>query len=788
MSALDRKLIRDLIHLRGQVIAIAMVVACGIAAFIALRSVYYSLLVSQKTYYEQYRLADVFAGLKRAPESLAARIGDIPGVASVQTRVVAEATLDISGLDEPARGKIVSIPELRAPMLNDLYLVRGRYVEPERFDQVIISQAFATANNLHPGDTLSAIINGRWQKLNIVGEALSPEYIYEIRSGDIFPDNRRYGVLWMSRKALASAYDMDGAFNDVAISLRREGKEAEVIERLDNLLGSFGSFGAYGRGDQQSHYYVSNEIDELQFTSTFIPGIFLAVTAFLIHLVLTRLVATQRDQIAVLKAFGYISSSIGFHYLKMALAAIFGGVVIGIGVGIYFGTELTALYANFFRFPVFLYEAGPQLIASAVFISFIAAILGALVAVWQAVRLPPAEAMRPEPPTRFRAGFIEQLGIYRFLSPASRIILRNLERHPAKAFLSILGISLSVSLLVVGFFLYYDTINRVINIQFNQVQREDVFVVFNEPRPARARYDLAHLPGVIRVETFRAVPVRLRLGHRRRRLALFGMESGSDLRRIVTPDFNAYKLPPEGLVLTAELAELLGAKVGDQITVEVLEGKRPIRQVTLAGTVDDLIGLSAYMEVTALNNLMREGETISGAFLMTDSREQSKLYSLLKKMPTVSGVNVPAVALDSFNQTMARTMGTMTAFLIFFSCVIAFGMVYNGARIALSERGRELASLRVLGFTRREISVMLLGEQAILTMIAIPLGCLMGYGLSALITKAIDTEMIRLPLVVSSRTYIWAFLVIAIAALISGLLVARRLRRLNLIEVLKTRE
>jgi putative ABC transport system permease protein len=788
MHTLNRKLIRDLLHLRGQVMAIALVVACGIAAFVSMRSNYYSLMASQAAYYAEYRFAQVFANLKRAPDWLAAHISEIPGVAAVQTRIVAEVTLDVEGLDEPARGRIISIPEHRTPMLNDLYLVRGRYVEPGRGDEVIVSSAFAGANRLDPGDTIEAVINGRWQRLRIVGEALSPEYVYEIRAGDLFPDNRRYGVMWMSREALAPAFEMKGAFNDVALALTRDADEAAVIERLDALLAKYGGLGAYGRKDQPSDYFVSNEIDELRFTSTLIPAIFLGVTAFLIHLSLSRLVATQRDQIAVLKAFGYRNAAVGFHYLKMAMAAVLGGVALGVGVGVYFGGQLTELYSQYFRFPVFLYEAGPSLLGAALLISFVSAGFGAMMAVWRAVKLPPAEAMRPEPPARFRAGFIENLGLHRLLSPATRIIVRNLERRPIKAFLSMFGIALSVSLLVVGFFLYYDAIDRVIDVQFNHAQREDVFVVFNEPRPARARHDLAALPGVMRVETFRAAPARLRYGHRSRRMALMGMESGADLRRIVTIDYRPYTLPPDGLVLTTDLAVALGAKPGDRLTVEVLEGARPAHQVTLAGAVDDPVGLSAYIEVHALNRMMREGETISGAFLMVDSLAQSELYSQLKRMPVISGVNVPAAALASFNETMARMLGVSTAILIFFSCIIAFGMVYNGARIALSERGRELASLRVLGFTQREIAVMLLGEQAILTIIAIPFGWLMGYGLSALITQAIDNEMIRLPLTVSGRTYLWALGVIAGAALLSGLLVARRLQRLDLIEVLKTRE
>jgi putative ABC transport system permease protein len=354
--------------------------------------------------------------------------------------------------------------------------------------------------------------------------------------------------------------------------------------------------------------------------------------------------------------------------------------------------------------------------------------------------------------------------------------------------ISIFGISLAVGLLVVGFFLYFDTIGRIIEVQFYQVQREDVSVAFHEPRPAGVKYDLAHLPGVIRVEPYRAVPAELRFQHRTRRIALLGLESAADLRRIVTKDSQSVKLPPDGLLLTTQLAEILGVESGQSITVEVLEGARPVRKVAVMGTVAELIGLSAYMDLRALNRLMEEGQSSSGAFLMVDSLRIPELYAQLKQTPAVSAVSIPEVALASFNQTIARTMNVSTAILIGFAVIIAFGMVYNGARIALSERGHELASLRVLGFTRGEIGFMLLGEQAILTSIAIPVGFALGYGIAGLITVAIDTELIRFPLFISARSYVVAFLVIAASAFLSGFLVRWRLRRLDLVAVLKTRE
>jgi putative ABC transport system permease protein len=788
MATLNKKLIRDVIHLRGQVVAITLVVACGVASFVAMRSTYNSLLTSQQSYYETYRFAEIFAQLKRAPDSITTRLSEIPGVGEAEFRVVADVTLDVPGLDEPAKGRIVSIPELRRTMLNDLYLKEGRYLEAGRRDEVLISGAFATANGLKPGSSLSAVINGKWQKLQIVGVALSPEYVYEIRSGEMFPDNRRSGVLWMSREALGPAFNMKGAFNDVALTLAAGAVEADVIQRLDDLLASYGGLGAYNRGDQVSHHFLSNEIAELQVTGTLIPAIFLAVTAFLIHLVLSRMVTTQRQEIAVLKAFGYGNYSIGFHYLKLALVVVLGGVALGIGVGWYFGIKITALYMEFFRFPVLRYQPGATVIISAVLISLGSAAIGALGAVRRAVGLPPAEAMRPEPPARFRVGFIERLGVHRLVSTSVRIILRNLERRPAKAMMSIFGIALAVSLLVVGFFLYFDTIGRIIEVQFNEVQREDVSVAFHEPRPASVKYDLAHLPGVIRVESYRAVPARLRFAHRTRRTVLLGLQSSADLRQIVAKDFQSVTLPPDGLVLTTKLAELLGVKPGQTITVEVLEGSRPVRSVALMATVDELVGLSAYMDLQALNRLMQEGQTSSGAFLMVESPRIPDLYAQLKQTPAVSAVSIPEVALASFNDTIARTINVSTVILIGFAVIIAFGMVYNGARIALSERGHELASLRVLGFTRGEIGFMLLGEQAILTLIAIPVGFALGYGIAGLITVAIDTELIRFPLFISARTYTLAFLVVAGSALLSGYLVLWRLRHLDLVAVLKTRE
>ena len=787
MTPLNQKLVRDLLHLRGQVIAVALVVACGIATYVTMRSSYESLVASRAMYYEAYRFADVFAYLKRAPESIAAEIQNIPGVATTQTRVVLEVTLDVPGLDEPATARLVSIPERKTPILNDIYIRQGRYVEPGTRDEVLVSEAFAEANQLQVGNSLGAVINGRWERLRIVGIALSPEYVHEIRAADVFPDRRRFGVLWMSRDALGPAFDMEGAFNNVTLSLSPGSRQAEVIERLDGLLERYGGLGAYGRDEQESHRFLADEIEQDRITGIIIPSIFLGVAAFLIHMVLSRLVATQRDQIAVLKAFGYGNLAVGIHYLKFALVGVLCGTVPGSVLGGWFGIQLAEVYKQFFRFPVLKYEVGLETAGLAIAISAGAGFLGAILAVRRVVALPPAEAMRPEPPANFRPGLLERIGLQKLLSPAVRMIVRNIERRKWKAALSILGIALAVAVLVVGRY-SFDALDYIIEVHFRTAQREDATITFNNPLTSRARFAAAHLPGVLRAETFRTVPVRLRFEHRSKRVAILGTRPDGKLRVLLDRQLQKVDLPPEGLMLSSKLAEVLGAHPGDTITVEVLEGARPVREVPLVRLVDEWIGLSAYMDAGALNRLMREGETVSGAYLAVDPRYEKQLYSLIKRTPAVAGTAFREKMLASFLETIAKSLTISTTVLIVFACIIAFAMVYNSARVALSERGHELASLRVLGFTRAEVSLMLLGEQALLTLAAMPLGFGIGVGICVLLVEVMDTELYRMPLVISGETYAFTFLVIAAAVGLSGLLILRRLYNLDLVEVLKTRE
>ncbi len=787
MRALDRKLIRDLRSMKGQAFAIAMVVAGGVATYILSASVLDSLKRTQALFYEEYQFADVFAALKRAPESLRERIEQIPGVQFVQTRVDAPANLELENYSEPVSALIVSIPDGRQPELNRLYFRRGRLPEAGREQEVAISEAFAAAHGIEPGTTLAATINGRRRKLEVVGIVLTPEFVYQLQPGSIIPDFKSYGILWMGRKALEAAFNMEGAFNEVALRLERGARAEDVVMRLDPILAPYGGLGAHGRADQVSHKYLSEEFRSLGMMARVFPAIFLGVAAFLLNVVLTRLMTIQRGQIAILKAFGYGNITLAAHYLKLTALIVMLGVAIGIAGGAWMGRGMSRLYMEFYRFPYLQYTLRPAVAATGALISLAAAMLGTLHAVVRAALEPPAVAMQPAPPGRYRVSVAERLGIARRITQPARMIVRNLERRPLKAALSVLGVALSCGILVMGGF-WNDSVDYLAYVQFKQAQRDDLTVTFVEPASRRALFSLTSLPGVQYAEPFRSVPARLRFEHRMYRTAVQGLEPEGELRRLLDRNLNRVGLPPDGVVLTDYLAKILGIRPGDLLTVETLEGNRAVRQAPVVGVVNEYVGASAYMDRRALNRMMREGDAVSGAFLTADPAWLPRIFQELKDMPRVAGTAVRRRMLESFYETMTKQMLTFAFFNTLLAATIAVGVVYNTARIALSERSRELASLRVLGYTRGEISFILLGELAVIILTAIPFGLWIGWALASWMAASLQTDLFRIPLKLTPWTCAFAATVVLVSAVLSSLLVRRKLDHLDLVEALKTKE
>lgn len=780
-------MIRDLNNMRAMVFVIALMIVSGIATFVTLLSTLDSLKSTQQAYYHDYYFSNVFASLKRAPNGVVSRIREIPGINRVEARIFAGANLEISGFDETIRALFISLPDEGRPLLNRLYLRSGRRPAPYSSDEAVVGDAFAEAHHLKVGDRMTAVINGHQKVIRVVGIGLSPEFIYQANPGSIIPDFERFAILWIGRNSLEAAYDMQGAFNNVTASLTYHANEAEVIRRLDNILEPYGGLGARGREDQQSHFYITEELNQLGQMATIIPTIFLAVAAFLLNVVIGRLIQTQQGQIAILKAFGYRNAEVGWHYVQMVSVIVIIGLSGGVALGMYLGKLLAGVYADFYRFPFLHYRLDFKVLLAAAGVSFGAAFAGVLFAVRRAVLLPPAQGMLAESPRIYKRNWVEKIGLATYLDQPTKMILRQLSRNRLKTVLSMIGIAFAASLVMLGR-MSEDSVNYAVGVEFRQAQPYDLSVSFEDAVSEHALTEIKRIPGVYYAEAYRNLPVRLRFRQRDYLTSIQAYPKNRILKPLLDENQQAVQLPDYGVVLTGKLGDILGVKVGDTLKVEVLEKSRRVLKIPVAGFMNQFFGLGGYMSMEELNRILPEKHLISGAYMNIDNRYEDKITGDLKESPRVAEILSTRQIIDKFYESTAQTWLIMAFFVSLFAAATAFSVVYNNARISLSERNRELASLRVLGFTRGEISYILLGELWMVVLLAIPVGMGLGWGLTLFMVWSLETDLYRIPMNITGITYSLSAVTIIVSALVSSVVLRSRLNKLDLIGVLKTRE
>ena len=787
MRVLDRKVLRDIVRLWAQALAVSLVMACGVATLLTSLGAYRSLEETRTVYYERYRFGDVFASLKRAPRSLGDRIAEIPHVAAVEMRVADYVLLDIEGMVEPASGLALSLPDHRDPAVNLPVIREGRLPEPGNPDEIAVSEAFAEAHRFGIGSRFHAILNGTKRHLVIRGIVLSPEFIYALGPGDLMPDPRRFGILYFSERALSGLLDFDAAFNDVSLRLLRGANERDVLARLDTILAPYGGVGAYPRADQTSNAFIDGELKQLQSMSGVIPPIFLCVAAFLINMVLSRMIALEREQIGLFKAIGYGTLDIAFHYIKLVLVISALGIGIGFGVGTWLGRGLIELYGKFFDFPFLIFSTHADIYVIAAGVSLFAAVAGGLKAVWSTVALSPAVAMQPPKPGLYRANPLERLGLTSFLSRLTVMGLRHLIRHPVRSGLTMLGMAFAVGLLVTSMF-FLDVNRFLTSWIFEQSERQNASVALSSESAPEIVAAIARLPGVLMTERSRTVSATLRLGHRHRRLAITGIRPDAQLSRIVDRNGVAVEIADAGLTLGDRVAKVLHVRRGDMISVELLQGKRRKAMVPVSQIAPGFLGMNVFMDADALDRLAGTGPRVGSVHILLDVDRTEDLYRAVKGMPGIASLVLFDVTRERFDETLEENTTIMATIYIVLSIVIAFGVTYNAARIQLSERARELASLRVLGFTSGEVFGVLLAELGMIVALAQPLGWGIGAGISWLVVTGFESDLYRIPLVFETRTFAVASLVVLAASSVSALIVRRRVTHLDLIRVLKTRD
>ncbi|MFD0979355.1 ABC transporter permease [Tropicimonas aquimaris] len=787
LAPLDRKLLRDLWRIKGQALAIAAVIALGVLMLVMMTGLVNTLEETRRAYYDRYRLADVFAPVERAPDRVLERLAEIPGVAVAVGRVTGSALIDLEGEIVPVRAQAVSLPDHGPARLNDIHLTAGRMPDPDRGDEILLLKGFADARGLAPGDRLQATMNGARHTFRVTGLAQSPEFLYTTAPGEIVPDDARFAVIWMGRDALSAAYDMQGAFNEALLGLERGVNLQSALDAIDRVLEPRGGLGAYGLEDLPSNFFVTEEIEGGRKNAIAVPPIFLGVSAFLLYIVISRIVQAEREEIGLLKAFGYTDWEVASHYLKLMLTIAIAGAIAGSLGGIAAGRAMAGVYQDYYKFPFLVFQLDPRSFVIGVMTSILAACAGGFGVLRGVFRLAPAVAMRPPAPADY-SGTGRLAGLWsRLLDQPGRMVLRRLQRQPMRMAGGALGIATGMALSV-GMIGVQAGFSKSIDLGFSVLDRSDAQVSFTHPQSDKAIYELGRLPGVQEVEPVRNVPVLLRHGLNDHRGTINGMLSAPRLARAMDEAQRPLTLPEEGIVLSTTLARVLEAAPGDVVTAEVREGRRPVLDIPVVAVADSLLGSPAYMNMEALNAALKEPGRVSGAYLRIDSAVRDEVLVAIKDMPGVAGVALKAETRDSIQTMMDSGMGMMRYIMLAIAGVVTFGIVYNSARIAFAERVHDLASLRVIGFSRGEAAFVLLGELGLVTLAALPLGALLGYGMAAAVSAAFSTEVYSIPLTFDAQSVGSAALAVLASAAFSGWLVKRDLDRVDLVTALKMGE
>lgn len=787
MSPLDRKLLRDLWRIKGQATAIGAVIAVGVLMLVMMTGLVSSLDETRKAYYERYRLAEVFAPVARAPERIVAELSDLPGVASAEGRVTGAALVDLDGSDLPIQAKVVSLPDFHAPKLNEIYLTEGRKLDSDKSGEILLLQGFAQAHDIKSGDRLRVQIRGARREFRVAGLAQSPEFLLITAPGELAPDDARFAVIWMSRNTAEAAYDMEGAFNEALLSLARGAREPAVLDAVDRMLKPYGGQNAYGLKDHVSNKFVSEDIRGLKGMSTAVPPIFLAVAAFLLYIVISRMVQAERVDIGLMKAFGYTNREVGEHYFKLVLVIAAGGAAAGCLLGIAAGNAMANLFLEFYKFPFLIFQLSPGPFIAGFLISIFSASAGGLLVLRQVFALTPAVAMRaPAAEDYSKSGKFGQ-AFNRLLDQPSRMVMRRITRQPGRMVGAMAGIAAGMALsgamiaVISGF-------DETLELAFSVLDRSDVTVSFTDPRSDKTILELQRMPGVIEVEPVRIVPAVLRNGLKTNRGAINGLVANPRLNRALDGELRPVSMPREGVVLSTALASILDIQPGQMLTVEVREGRQPELHLPVVGVTESLLGSPAYMDIAALNRAMREPGRVSGAYMRIDSARSDEIYTDLKNMRSVAGVSLKDHARQSFQKMMDSGAGAMRYVMGVIAFIITFGIVYNTARIAQAERERDLASLRVIGFSQAEAAFVLLGEIAAVTLVALPAGALFGYLLSFGIAAGFSSDLYQIPAHFGREDFGMAALAVIAASILSGWLVKRDSDKTDLVTALKNRE
>ncbi len=787
MNKLRLMTLRDIKSNKGQYIAVILVVVIGIAMYNATLMSYENLSNSVEYYYEEYNLPHLFVRLNKSSESVVRVAEGVDGVTSARGRLVLDVPMEVPDYEGRVQARVVSVPPSNNDALNKLYLEDGRYVSGSYRDTVLVEKMFMEFHGLEIGSTIYPIVDGKRIELEVGGKAVSPEHIYVIPSAQaMMPDNERFTILFLEHGFMQQLFGYDGMVNEVIVEIKDEDRVEEIKKELEDRLKHYGLISVTERDEEVSYVMMENELNGLESMGSAYPVIFLTIGSIVIYMLLLRLVDNQRLQIGVLMALGFTKRAILFHYLGYALFVGFVGSALGSLAGIKLGGALTRYYLVFFNVPVLQIKTYVSVIIIGILMSVVFCGIAGLNAAKRVLKIAPAEAMRPVAPIEGKKWWGERiLPFIGSMKISWRLTFRNMWRNKKRTIFTVSAISMTVGLMI-SILMMLDSVDYLFEMAFGDALSYDYKVAFTTDVHQDIVNDLSEFEEITYVEPIAEYPFRLKNGWREKNTMIMGIERNSRVYHLSGLNGGRIDVPREGILLTEGLAESLGVKRGDMLTIEALNKPGIERQVTVKGLVEEYMGGSGFMELDVLNGVLQEGSTINNA-LINLRYNSGNFVRDIEGMAYVQSVREPDDMVKQYNEYM----GLMYAYIgviITLSCIMGFAIIYNTTTISIMERKRELASLRIMGFTNKKVSELIFNENTAVSVMGLIVGMPLGRFMGVQMLNYVPEDMMSLPLVIFPKTYVLAAVTVALFVILAQMANMRRISRMDLVEVMKSRE
>jgi len=792
MPVLLKKLLRTIWKTKGQFIAMVAIVTIGISIYISVTTAYLNLTGSQHKFYRDNNFAEHYFHLGRAPEEIIHRIAELPGVDLVSGRIQKDVPV-FKDNNERATARVTGYSLPLGKEVNGLQVTSGRLFEEHSVGggiEILVDPGYAEANGIAEGDAVVIGAEGRKVTLRVTGTAISPEFVYAVKDLTSFaPEPKSFGVIMISEHQAQQIFHLNGQINQVLVTFKPGADRAEIVGKIKDMLEPYGVLTDYPQKDQLSHALLEGELDGLRVMSVFMPVLFLGIAAAIQFVLLGRMIKNQRLQIGIMKALGYSSTAVIMYYTSYALLITMLGALIGIVLGVYFASYFSDLYGMFFRLPQAIGAINIRAVINSVLLGIFVGGGAGILASRRVLKIQPAESMRPEPPKKSGAILLERFSFFwKRLSASWRMSLRSVMRNKVRFGLVVMGVIGAVSMLLLSVFMN-DAVDYMIDIHYYKQTRHDYLIRFTGLVKEHELLNLARLDGVYLAEPLLELPVKIHYNGKAEDDLIKGLDPLTKLKAVYDAAGREIPLPEEGIVISNVSAKKLGVAVGDVVTVESLLGQGPshLTQVKVVGINTILIGSESYSSLHQANKLIREGGLISAAMLKTDPGLQAALEDTMNDMTGIASILSRQKELGNFNELMG-SMIYMMGIMVFFALALGFVIVYNASVMSFNERLREMASLRVVGFTRGEISGLLFKETALQSLLGIALGLPLGNMMINSYIASMSTDLYTMPIIIYPSTYFYTAAGGVLFVMIGHFFAVRGVKKLDLVEVLKSRE